>query len=41
MLRSTVDRAELEQLMDLNVVCSIGSAEAGMALNALADALVK
>ncbi len=37
MLRSTVNRAELEQLMDLNVVCSIGSVEAGMALNALAE----
>ncbi len=37
MLRSTVNRDELETLMDLNVVCSIGSAEAGMALNALAE----
>ncbi|MCM1297119.1 MAG: alanine racemase, partial [Muribaculaceae bacterium] len=37
MLRSTVNREELEALMDLNVVCSIGSAEAGMALNALAE----
>lgn len=37
MLRSTVNRNELEELMDLNVVCSIGSAEAGMALNALAE----
>lgn len=37
MLRSTVNRDELEQLMDLNVVCSIGSSEAGMALNALAE----
>ena len=37
MLRSTANRAELEQLMDLNVVCSIGSVEAGMALNALAE----
>lgn len=37
MLRSTVNRDELERLMDLNVVCSIGSAEAGMALNALAE----
>lgn len=37
MLRSTVNREELEKLMDWNVVCSIGSAEAGMALNALAE----
>lgn len=37
MLRSTVNRDELERLMDLNVVCSIGSAEAGMALNSLAE----
>ncbi len=37
MLRSTADREELSALMDLNVVCSIGSAEAGMALNALAE----
>ncbi len=37
MLRSTVNRDELETLMDLGVVCSIGSAEAGMALNALAE----
>ncbi len=37
MLRSTANRSELEQLMDLNVVCSIGSVEAGMALNALAE----
>lgn len=37
MLRSTVNRDELEQLVDLNVVCSVGSSEAGMALNALAE----
>lgn len=37
MLRSTVNRDELEELIDLNVVCSIGSSEAGMALNALAE----
>ena len=37
MLRSTVNRDELETLMDLGVVCSVGSAEAGMALNALAE----
>ena len=37
MLRSTANREELEALMDLNVVCSIGSVETGMALNALAE----
>ena len=37
MLRSTVNRQELEQLLDLYVVCSIGSSEAGMALNSLAE----
>ena len=37
MLRSTTDREELEKLMDLNVICSIGSYEAGMALNGIAE----
>lgn len=37
MLRSLTDRAALEQLADLNVVCSVGSLEAGMALNAVAE----
>ena len=37
MLRSTTDRGELEQLLDLNVVCTIGSYETGVALNALAE----
>ena len=37
MLRSTTDREELEMLMDLNVICSIGSYEAGMALNGIAE----
>lgn len=36
-LRSTCDEEELERLMDLNVICTIGSSEAGMALNALAQ----
>ena len=36
MLRSTTDRTELEQLVDCNAVCSVGSAETGAALNALA-----
>lgn len=36
-LRSTSSRAELEALADLNVIFSIGSPEAGMAVNALAD----
>ena len=35
MLRSTSDAAVLQKLVDLNVVCSVGSLEAGMALNAL------
>lgn len=38
MLRSTTDREELEELMDLNVVCTIGSYDAGVALNGLAEA---
>lgn len=37
MLRSTADREELEQLVDQNVVCTVGSIDAGMALNALAE----
>ena len=37
MLRSLTDRAALEQLADLNVICSVGSLEAGMALNAVAE----
>ena len=37
MLRSTTDREELEQLVDLNVVCSISSVDTGLALNALAE----
>lgn len=37
MLHSTSDRAVLEKLSDLNVVCSVGTLEAGMALNALAE----
>lgn len=37
MLRSTVNQDELEALVDLNVICSIGSTEAGMALNSLAE----
>lgn len=36
MLRSTDRQEELEQLMDLNVVCTVGSYEAGMALNSMA-----
>jgi alanine racemase len=38
MLRSTTDREELEQLLDLNVVCTVGSAETAMALNGVAEA---
>lgn len=37
MLRSTSDRKELEKLLDLNVVCTVGSAETGMALNGVAQ----
>ena len=37
MLRSTGDPEELGVLMDLNVVCTIGSYETGVALNALAE----
>lgn len=36
MLRATTDRDELEQLVDLGVVCTISSVDTGMALNALA-----
>ena len=36
MLRCTADREELGQLLDLNVVCTVGSADTGMALNAVA-----
>lgn len=38
MLRSTTDPEELNRLLDLNVVCTIGSYETGVALNALAEA---
>ena len=37
MLRSTTDRDELSQLVDLNVVCTISSVDTGLALNALAE----
>ena len=37
MLRSTSDREELEQLVDVNAVCTIGSIDAGLALNGLAE----
>lgn len=37
MLRATTDRAELERLVDLNVVCTIGSGDTGMVLNGLAE----
>ncbi len=38
MLRCTTNREELEELLDLNVVCTVGSADTGMALNAVAEA---
>lgn len=37
MLRSLSSKKELERLLDHNVVCSIGSLEAGVALNAVAS----
>lgn len=37
MLRSTTDRAELEQLLELNVVFTVSSVDTGLALNALAE----
>lgn len=37
MLRSTTDREELEKLIDLNVVCTIGSYDTGVALNGLCE----
>ena len=36
MLRATTDREELEKLLDLNVVCTVGSTDTGMALNGVA-----
>lgn len=37
MLRSTTDREELEKLLDLNVICTLGSYDAGVALNGIAE----
>ncbi len=37
MLRCTTDREELEQLIDLNVVCTVASADTGMVLNSVAE----
>ncbi len=37
MLRSTADEQELRELIDLNVVCTIGSYEAAVALNGIAE----
>lgn len=37
MLRSTTNPDELDALLDLNVVCTVGSYETGVALNALAE----
>ncbi len=37
MLRSTTDRKELEQLLELNVVFTVSSVDTGLALNALAE----
>ena len=38
MLRATTDPEELEQLVDLNVVCTVSSIETGAALNGVAEA---
>lgn len=38
MLRSTADEKELERLVDLGVICTVGSYEAAVVLNALAEA---
>lgn len=37
MLHSTSDATTLERLADQNIICSVGTLEAGMALNALAE----
>lgn len=37
MLAATTDRAELEKLVDLNVVCTINSVDTGLVLNGLAE----
>ncbi len=37
MLRSTADEKELARLMDLNVICTVGSYEAAVVLNGLAE----
>ena len=37
MLRSTADSEELSQLIELNVVCTVGSYDAAVALNGLAE----
>lgn len=37
MLRATTDRAELEKLVDLNVICTVASVDTGLVLNGLAE----
>ena len=37
MLRSTADSVELDELIDLNVICTVGSYDAAVALNGLAE----
>lgn len=37
MLRATTDAEELEELLELNVVCTIGSADTAIALNGVAE----
>ena len=41
MLRCTTDREELEQLLDLNVICTVGSHDSGLALNGVAEAHIQ
>ena len=38
MLRSTADSEELSELIDLNVICTVGSYDAAVALNGIAEA---
>jgi len=38
MLRSTADSSELSELIDLNVICTVGSYDAAVAINGIAEA---
>ena len=37
MLRSTADEGELRRLLDMNVICTVGSSDAAVALNGIAE----